>query len=61
MNIEYITDADYDSIPKAKAAMEFNHPIGPPFNVAAWHLSKTALMKAATASRSMKIDKYKQR
>jgi hypothetical protein len=31
MNIEYITDADYDSIPKAKAAIEFNHAIGPPF------------------------------
>jgi hypothetical protein len=35
--------------------------LDPPFNVAAWHLSKTALMKAATASRSMEIDKYKQR
>ena len=31
MNIEYITDADYDSIPKAKAAIESNHAIGPPF------------------------------
>jgi hypothetical protein len=31
MNVEYITDADYDSVHEAGAAMEFNQPIGPPF------------------------------